>query len=142
VVFTRIARGDELSLPNFGLETVHHVHADDVAQMVMRAIAGRSNAVGEAFNTVSPQAINLRGYAEHMYRWFGKVPRLTYVPFPQWRAAHAPEEAQATWEHIARSPSHSIDKARRLIGYEPRYSSLQAVEEAVAWLIADGQVHR
>ena len=26
-----LARGEELALPNFGLETVHHVHADDVA---------------------------------------------------------------------------------------------------------------
>ena len=141
-VFSQIARGEELALANFGLETVHHVHADDVAQLVMRAIAARHGAIGEAFNTVSPQAVNLRGYAEHMYRWFGKVPRLTYVPFPQWRAMqHAPEDAQATWEHIARSPSHSIDKARNLLGYAPRYSSLQAVEEAVTWLIADGQVH-
>ncbi len=141
-VFTLIARGEELALPNFGLETVHHVHADDVAQMVMRAIASRGAAVGEAFNTVSPQAVNLRGYAEHMYRWFGRVPRLSFVPFPQWRAMqHSPDEAQATWEHISRSPSHSIEKARRLLGYEPRYSSLQAVEEAVTRLIADGQVH-
>jgi nucleoside-diphosphate-sugar epimerase len=53
---------------------------------------------------------------------------------------HSPEEAQATWEHIARSPSHSIEKGRKLLGYEPRYSSLQAVEEAVTWLVANGQV--
>ena len=29
-------------------------------------------------------------------------------------------------------PCHSIDKGRRLIGYAPRYTSLQAVQEAVA----------
>jgi nucleoside-diphosphate-sugar epimerase len=139
-VFTQIARGDELALPNFGLETVHHVHADDVAQMVMRAIGGWQSAVGEAFNTVSPQAINLRGYAEAMFRWFGKEPRLRFLPFEEWKKGQDPNEATATWEHIARSPSHSIDKARRLIGYEPRYSSLQAVYEAVTWLIANRQV--
>ena len=27
-VFSRIARGEELALPNFGAETVHHVHAE------------------------------------------------------------------------------------------------------------------
>jgi nucleoside-diphosphate-sugar epimerase len=139
-VFSQIARGDELALPNFGLETVHHVHADDVAQMAMRAIGSWNNAIGEAFNTVSPQAVNLRGYAEAIYRWFGKEPRLTYLPFEQWRATQNPNEATATWEHIARSPSHSIDKARRLLGYEPRYSSLQAVYEALGWLIDNGQV--
>ncbi|HHY51335.1 MAG TPA: NAD(P)-dependent oxidoreductase [Alphaproteobacteria bacterium] len=139
-VFARIARGEELALPNFGLETVHHVHADDVAQMVMRIIANWNASVGEAFNTVSPQAVNLRGYAEHMFRWFGKVPQISYQPYHVWRTSQTPEEAQATWEHISRSPSHSIEKARRLLGYEPRYSSLAAVEEAVNWLIGKGEI--
>jgi nucleoside-diphosphate-sugar epimerase len=31
-VFTQLANGAELALPNFGMETLHHVHADDVAQ--------------------------------------------------------------------------------------------------------------
>lgn len=137
-VFWKIGRGEALVLPNFGLETVHHVHADDVAQVVTRAIATRTNALGEAFNAVSPQAINLRGYAEHMYRWFGHEPKLSYLPFEQWKALQDPEEAQATWEHLARSPSHSIEKGQRLIGYQPRYSSLQAVEESVRWLGSQG----
>jgi len=139
-VFSQIARGEELLLPNFGLETVHHVHADDVAQVVMRAIGNWNSAVGEAFNAVSPQAINLRGYAEAMYRWFGHDPRLSYLPFPEWKARQDPKEAEATWEHIFRSPSHSIGKAQRLLGYQPRYTSFEGVEEAVSWLIANGRV--
>ena len=38
------------------------------------------------------------------------------------------------------STTCSIAKAERLLGYRPRYSSLQAVYEAVHWLIEDGQV--
>lgn len=139
-VFSQIARGDELALPNFGMETVHHVHADDVAQIVMGAIANRSASVGEAFNAVSAQAINLKGYASAMFRWFGKEPRLSYEGYETWKTRQAPEDAQATWEHIFRSPSHSIAKAERLLGYKPRYSSLEAVCEAVTWLIAHGEV--
>jgi len=139
-VFSQIARGDELILPNFGMETVHHVHADDVAQIVMGAIANRSVAVGEAFNAVSPQAINLKGYAAATYRWFGHEPRLRYEGYETWKLKQPPADAQATWEHIVRSPSHSIAKAERLLGYRPRYTSLQAVYEAVAWLIANGRV--
>ena len=33
-------RGEELALPNFGMETVHHVHAADVAQAFMKAMTG------------------------------------------------------------------------------------------------------
>ena len=134
LVFADIRAGKPLTLPNFGLETVHHVHADDVAQAVMGALTHWGAAVGEAFNAVSPTALTLRGYAEAMYRHFGHEPKLSYAPFAEWARAVAAEDAQATWEHIMRSPCHSIEKARRLIGYAPRYSSLQAVRESVAAL--------
>lgn len=138
--FARIKRGDELVLPNFGLETVHHVHADDVAQVVEKAITHWGAAIGEAFNAVSAQAVNLRGYAEHMYRWFGHAPRLSYLPVEAWTKTLDEVDAEATLEHIRRSPSHSIEKARQLLGYAPRYSSLAAVEEAVTWLDQQGLI--
>ena len=140
-VFTTLARGERLALPNFGLETVHHVHADDVAQLLAGAAGNWSAAVGEAFHAVSPAALTLRGYAEGMAEWLGREADLHFLPWPQWREAQAsPENVAATWEHIARSPNCSIDKARRVLGYAPRYSSLEAVQEAVIWLLGDGQV--
>ena len=39
-----------------------------------------------------------------------------------------------------RSISASIDRAREVLGYAPRYSSLDALHEALAWLVADKQV--
>jgi nucleoside-diphosphate-sugar epimerase len=139
-VWSTIKRGDELTIPNFGLETVHHVHADDVAQVAERAVRNWGAAVGEAFNAVSAQAVNLRGYAEHMYRWFGHAPRLSYQPFESWKSTLDADDAQATWEHIARSPNHSIEKGRRLLGYQPRYSSLAAAEDSVTALLEKGRI--
>jgi nucleoside-diphosphate-sugar epimerase len=139
-IFTLLANGEELALPNFGLETVHHVHADDVAQVFMRAIANWSGSVGESFHAVSPAAVTLRGYAEAMSRWFGKEPRLTFLPWERWTKTASEEEAAQTLEHISRSPSCSIAKAKRLLGYRPRYTSFEAVAEAVTWLVKDGQV--
>lgn len=139
-VFTTLARGEQLALPNFGLETVHHVHAGDVAQAFMCAIARRSAAIGEGFHTVSPQALTLRGYAEAMAAWFGKPANLVYLSWEAWKATVSEREAQATWDHIMHSPNCSIDKARSMLGYAPRYTSLQAVQESVQWLIANGRV--
>src|SRR4051812_25947564 len=135
-VFTQIAHGEELALPNLGLETLHHVHADDVAQAFMQALAYRSNAVGESFHVVSPAALTLRGYAEAMATWFGQPARLRFVPWPEWRETVTEEEAGLTWDHIVHSPNCSIAKAQLLLEYAPRYRSLEAVEEAVRWLIA------
>lgn len=131
-VFHAIKAGQPLTLPNFGLETVHHVHAEDVARAVMGALTHWSGAVGEAFNAVSPAAVTLRHYAEAMYRHWGQEPALSFLAFDDWKKTVSPEEAQATWEHIVRSPCHSIEKGQRLIGYQPRHTSLQAVQQAMA----------
>lgn len=133
--FKTIKAGEKLLLPNFGLEMVHHVHAQDVAQMCMRSLNNWSRAAGEAFNAVSPAAVTLRGYAEAMYRHWGNEPNLEFLPFEEWAKHQTKENAEATWEHIARSPCHSIEKAQTLLGYAPRYSSMAAVQESVATLL-------
>lgn len=139
-VFAAIGRGEPLTVPNLGLETVHHVHARDVAHAFMQSITHWGSSVGEAFNVVSPAAITLRGYAEAMYAWFGKTPSLAFLPWDTWRTTVSEEEARATWDHIAHSPNASIAKARRLIEYQPIYSSVQAVCEAVTWLLEHGKI--
>lgn len=139
-VFTRLAHGEDVALPNLGLETVHHVHADDVAQSFQRAIEHWNASVGESFHVVSPAALTLRGYAEQMAAWFGHEANLTFLPWDDWKKTVSADEARATWDHIAHSPNCSIDKARRAIEYNPRYTSLQAVQESVAWLMENGKV--
>ncbi len=139
-VFVRLARGEEVLLPHFGMETVHHVHADDVAQAFMQAIAHWGAAVGESFHVVSPAAVTLRGFAEAAAAWFGEEANLRYLPWEEWAAQQSEADATATSDHIRHSPNCSIDKARRLLGYAPRYTSLQAVHESVMWLIEHGEL--
>ena len=139
-VFVKLARGEELALPNLGMETVHHVHADDVAQAFMRAIANRSVSVGESFHVVSPAALTLRGYAEATAAWFGRSANLCFVPWDEWRTSVSETDATDTWDHIAHSPCCSIAKAERLLNYHPRYSSLAAVYEAVNWLLSSNVI--
>lgn len=134
-VFTQLARGEELALPNLGMETVHHVHADDVAQAFTRALTHWNTAVGESFHVVAPSALTLRGYAEAIAAWFGQQARLQFLPWEEWRTTVSAEEAASTWDHIAHSPNCSIGKAVRLLGYQPRYTSLEAVQESISWLI-------
>ncbi|HTX01364.1 MAG TPA: NAD(P)-dependent oxidoreductase, partial [Acidimicrobiales bacterium] len=124
-VFATLAAGAELALPNLGLETVHHVHADDVAQAFELALAAPA-AVGEAFHVTSERALTLRGYAEAVAAWFGNEALLAFLPWEEWRASVSEEDAEATWSHISHSQCMSIEKARRILGYEPGYTSLEA----------------
>ena len=130
-VFGMLAAGRELTLPNLGMETVHHVHADDVAQAFMCALQHREAAAGQAFHVVSPRALTLRGYAERIAAWLGQPATLAFMPFEEWRTTVDERDARVTFDHIAHSPNCSIDKARRLLGYNPRYTSLEAVQESV-----------
>ncbi len=84
--------------------------------------------------------VDLRGYAERMAAWFGREPQLRFLPWEEWRATVSEKEASATWDHIAHSPNCSIRKAEQLLGYQPRYTSLEAVQESVAWLSENGKL--
>lgn len=139
-VFTALARGEELALPNIGMETVHHVHADDVAQAFVNSLACWGASVGESFHVTSPAALTLAGYAGIAAGWFGKQANLKFLPWEEWRATVSEKDARVTWDHITRSPNCSIRKAERLIGYRPRYRSAQAVREAVEWLVQAGKL--
>jgi nucleoside-diphosphate-sugar epimerase len=139
-VYHRLATGDEVTLPNLGMETLHHVHADDVAQSFTAAMANRSVAVGESFHVVSPAAVTLRGFAESVAGWYGQEANLTFLPWERWRETADPDAARLTFDHIAHSPNSSIAKARRLLDYQPRYSSLEAVREALEWLATHDRV--
>ena len=139
-VFEKLARGEPLCLPNLGLETVHHVHAEDVAQAFVLALYHRNWAIGESFHAVSPAALTLRGYAESIAEWYGRTAELTYLPWEEWRKTVSEEDGAKTWDHIAHSPNCSCAKAKTLLGYQPRYTSLQAVFEALEWLAGHGLI--
>ena len=141
LVFGEIARGEEIFLPNFGMEAVHHVHADDVAQIFMKSITRRSAAMDQNFLAVAPTAMSLRGFAEAMYSYFGHEPRITYLPWEDWKKkARGQPYINSTYAHLMHNDIYSPDKARRLLGYEPRYTIVQAVCECVDSMIARGVI--
>ena len=139
-IFSAIMHGREVPVANFGMETVHHVHAEDVARAFVLAMDHRQAATGQSFHVVSAAALTLRGFAEQMSAWFNQQARLRFLPWEEWKQQVPAKDAAATEDHIRHSPNCSIDKARRLLGYEPSYMSLEAVQESVTWLIKEGLV--
>ncbi len=138
-VWTALAAGRPLALPDHGLGVLHHVHADDVAQAFERALT-RAAAIGSSFHVVAEQAMTLRGLAAGVAAWFGREPVLDFVDWAEFERRAGPEHAGTTREHTVRSITASTARARDVLGYEPRYTSLGALREALAWLAADGQV--
>ncbi|HZR50569.1 MAG TPA: NAD-dependent epimerase/dehydratase family protein [Streptosporangiaceae bacterium] len=137
-VWTALAMGKPLALPDNGLGVLHHVHADDVAQAFERAL-DRAAAIGASFHVVAAQAMTLRGLAAGVAGWFGREPVLDFVDWPEFSRRTPPEHAEATREHTMRSITASIDRAAAVLGYAPRYSTLEALHESLTWLVAHDQ---
>ncbi|UTY39045.1 NAD-dependent epimerase/dehydratase family protein [Allocoprobacillus halotolerans] len=138
-VFQKIADGEEIVLPNFGMETLHHVHAYDVAQMFYKAITHRTNALGESFHAVAKESMTLYGYAKALYRYFHQEPKIRFLSWEKFCDYLGNEEyIDDCYHHIARSGHYSIEKAERLLEYHPKYTTLETVEEAMESYIARG----
>jgi nucleoside-diphosphate-sugar epimerase len=138
-VWQRLATGQQVAIPNDGVGALHHVHAADVAQAFLLALTA-DEATGEAFHVVSEQAVTTRGLAEAAAGWFGHEADLRAVSWPEFDETTSPENAAASREHLQRSHVMSIEKARTVLDYAPRYSSFETVREAVDWLVAHEQI--
>ena len=138
-VWRRLATGEPLALPALGLGVLNHVHADDVAQAFERALT-RPAAIGASFHVVAEQAMTSRGLAAGVAAWFGRDPVLDLVDWTEFEQRVGSAYAEVTRAHIERGIAASIDRARAVLGYAPRYSSLDALHESLRWLVANGQV--
>jgi nucleoside-diphosphate-sugar epimerase len=136
-VWTTLATGKPLPLPDNGLGVLHHVHADDVAQAFELTLT-RPAAIGSSFHVVAQQSMTLRGLAAGAAAWFGREPVLDYVDWPEFERRAGAEHAEATREHTFRSITASIERARQVLGYAPRFATLETLQEALRWLAAHG----
>lgn len=140
-VWERVSAGQPLRIPGSGTELMHHVHADDLAQAFEKAIQRREAAAGEDFNIVAPSALTVRGYLEIAASWFGQEPNSEMVSWEDFRKTTTPEHADTSWAHLSRNHCISIEKAKALLGYAPRYEPEEAVHESVGWLIENNRLH-
>ena len=136
-VWRRLAVGEAVALPALGLGVLNHVHADDVAQAFERALT-RPAAIGSSFHVAAEQAMTCRGLAEGVAAWFGREAVLDLVEWNEFERRVGPEHAAVTRDHIDRSITASIERSRSTLEYAPRYSSLEALHEALRWLVEHG----
>ena len=126
-------------LPDRGGETIHHVHAEDVAGLHQACLEQPDAAAGQSFNSVCTQAFTLRGYAEVVARHFGHEPRLEFVPWDEFATRVDAEHAdRRPWSTSGEHPMYSMDKARTVLGFRPKHTVTDTVLESIdAWVAAN-----
>ena len=139
-VWEAISAGRAVPIPGLGAESMHHVHADDVASAFELAVTNRAAAAGEDFFIVAPDALTVRGYIDLAASWFGTSPKTETVSWEEFRAPLSERNGSLSWDHLVRSHFFTIEKARRLLRYEPKHTAGETVLEAVRWLVDHGEL--
>lgn len=130
-IFSRLASGDRVALPDDGLATLQHVHADDVAQAFDLALEKPDAAIGESFHVAAAAPVTLLAYARGVASWFGLKANLSFFPLVEWQQMVSGHDAALTIDHVTHSPHASIAKSQRLLGFNPRYDCESAVRDAL-----------
>jgi len=139
-IWYALSAGQEIAVPGLGAELMHHVHADDVAQVFQLAIERRDAASGESFNVVAPSALTVRGFIEIAASWFGQTARIRSVSWAEFRSGTTAAYADSSWQHLSRSQYASIEKARTVLGYSPAFEPEAAALDGIRWLIDHDQL--
>ena len=130
--FQIIADGETIFLPNFGQETLHHIHGEDVAQLFFKAISKRNQALGEVFNAVSGGSITLYGYAKLLFDFFGKEAKIEFKPWKEFcEYVGNKKETDMGYKHLIRSGFFNHDKEEKLLGFRPKYTNTETILAAV-----------
>lgn len=120
------------------------VHIDDVVSMC--ALAGEHpSAAGQAFNCAADPGVTWRAfltaYAKHAGRsgrWLGIPTALVrgFMPLVKLAAPAGSivKDMPAVLDHHLRPVVYSTEKARRVLGWQPRWSIEDGLADAAAWL--------
>jgi len=139
-IYKKFAHGEKVYLPNNGLETLNHVHADDVAQLFESAMTHREQALGQVFSAVAPYALTLVGLSNFIASLFGREPNLAFVPLEKMKEMLDAGAYNGTYLHTIHSSCCSIEKAQKLLDYQPRYTTERIFMECIEHMIESGQL--
>ena len=132
-VFDKIKKGEEIVLPFLGLNTVQHIHAYDLAQIIYACICKQDIANGEAFIAVAERAMTLRAICEELYAHYGQKPNLRYVEWEEFVQIVGERQADITMDHVFHSPCCTVEKAQKMLGLKMKYSIMDIFYEYLAY---------
>ena len=149
-LFRGIKRGYFVMLGS-GRTLYHVVFIDDAVQVFLRAAVADA-AVGEAFHACGPRYVTLNKLVAIIAKVLGAHP--PRLRLPVWPVYLAGALAEAVFVPLGRNPplyrrrvdffthdrAFSIEKAQRLLGYEPQVDLEQGIRATARWYESQGLI--
>ena len=97
------------------------LHTSDVRDVADGAILAfeKEEAIGESFNIVGPRGITWREQVQYLSERLGRPYKELVLPCPAWRY------------------ELDISKAKRLLGYDPKFGLKEKVDASLAFLAGE-----
>jgi len=145
-----VIKTNQFLLPAMGRGVFSPIYVEDLVEGVTLA-AAEPAAAGEVLTISSGVGVTCAEFFSHYYRMLGKrgpvcLPTAVAVPLASAAGAIARLRGQeseinaVSMRYLARRGTYSIDKARALLGYEPRMSLAEGMLRTEGWLREEGLV--
>lgn len=132
-VYKDIMTGREVILPDFGLSTLHHVHSADITGMIKACILNPERSTGETFNAVTEKAVTLEGFAQMLYEHYGHEPKIKCVSRGEFSQLVSESDYRVSESHLIHSSLCSAEKAKKVLGYTPKYNTIETILDCLSW---------
>ena len=134
--FARLEAGRPVLIPGDGFAALSLVHINDVARL-MASLIGNEHVKGQAYNVAGAEITSIVGVVHLIARAMGVAARVVQVPMALARRQHPP---LVHWgEAVTGTAVLSIEKARRDIDWEPRFTIEAGYRDAYAWYEREGR---
>ena len=148
VLPVKMIRSGQMVLPDGGHGQIGPVYVDNLVDGVVLAAASEA-AVGEIFTIADGYTVEIGEFFGHYARMLGKSGVRT-LPTAVARTIAAAggrvektlgrdtEMSAASIDYLAKRGGYSIEKARRVLGYEPKIGLEEGMRRCEEWLKAEG----
>ena len=135
-IFARLRQRRKIIVPGTGMALFHSVHVDDLAS-AFAAMPGRSEALGQTYNSVGQEAITFNGFINVIASVMDLNADVIRVDAQNYEAM-LKESASIKGAEIfdygwQQSRIFSNEKLRRELGWSPRYDMRDGVEMTYQW---------
>lgn len=129
-----IIKNAMLDLPDNGLALLQPIHVDDLAHSFLLA-AETARSIGQIYNICLEKAVTLNRYLEINAAVFDTEPVINHMPLDEMLKKYGDTIDQVGLRFMATHMCFDISKAKEQLGYCPKYTTEQAIEETALWTV-------